>query len=559
MSEVNEKVINMNRKEVIDFIKRIIQKDKLSNVEEGIIESILEIIPLLGHYEEEDKKINFGIAIGMGVDIIKVKDEVMKDLSLYYYKIKKRNCEKEKSEDVKKIVNKMIKRMAIFCKTNANICLFQNGNTIECGIYISKLYTTKKAEESLLGENFIIFENLYKNKVVVKAKNEKMYICMDFDEDNVSEYTKHNEEASKYSVCRKWEGIFEMVRRNVHGTICLFVDSKWNYKDDKNFKISDTVDLDLKINDDPDAEAIQNFNNQLNMFLAMLDYDGITIVDTSEKIRAYNLFCNIKDDNEENINGGARHRAYEYLKNLDKSYRNNYVAIYFQSQEGEIEFYWYDYDQGQSQEGETLNPTHYFDASIMNTKIAIGNSKNTEMKDNHKKVQQLCIDKIKDDDKDLYLKLGNLVNKLEDAHKGIDNFYNEPVNAEKLEEFIKNNKQDVNKLLNENTKMRKYLLNIVFRCIVGHCSGHSIRAQKYLKSIISYIKEDVYNKYFTNDEYLDYQLLWSISSPFLIERWENILNDIKNMYSNINELIEGKTYTCEEYKDMVNALTDDDI
>lgn len=44
------------------------------------------------------------------------------------------------------------------------------------------------------------------------------------------------------------------------------------------------------------ADKIQDFENKISMLLSMLNYDGITIIDTNETIRAYNLFCKIKKE-----------------------------------------------------------------------------------------------------------------------------------------------------------------------------------------------------------------------------------------------------------------------
>ena len=78
----------------------------------------------------------------------------------------------------------------------------------------------------------------------------------------------------------------------------------------KNFTDNiETLDLDLRIKRKSSADDIQDFDNKLEMFFAMLNYDGITIIDTEERIRAYNLFCKVDSDGEVKINGGARHRA----------------------------------------------------------------------------------------------------------------------------------------------------------------------------------------------------------------------------------------------------------
>lgn len=82
--------------------------------------------------------------------------------------------------------------------------------------------------------------------------------------------------------------------------------------------------------------------------------DGITVIDTEENIRAYNLFCKIPTSSTESDEGGARHKAYDYLKNLPPEQRMNYIALYFQSQEGTVKFY--EFSDSPKAEGISFNP-----------------------------------------------------------------------------------------------------------------------------------------------------------------------------------------------------------
>lgn len=563
------KQIKMDRNEIIEFIKRNIKSEKKKcEVEEALIEAVLHIIPLLGHYEEEDKKINFSIAIGM--------DNNVEELIAGSYVLKKSEILiQENIEERTKKIERMIKQVAVFCEKDANIFLVQKESTIECGIYIPKLNITEETEKSFFNNNFIIFESIYKNRVIANAGKECLYICMDFDKNKEMEDIVNDNELPGDPIYMKWKGIFERVKRSVHGTICLIVDSNWDPKKDENFtSFIEEVDLNLKIKSNPSADEIQNFNNQLDMFLAMLNFDGITIIDTSERIRAYNLFCRISNDKEGNMNGGARHKAYESLKNLSAGNRDDYVAIYFQSQEGEIEFYeFHDNGQGQLHEEKMSNDgsdkicieqnlKHYFNPEVMKPKTS---TKWEDIKKKYKEIQVSCVDEfvhVKKEDLSCYVALYNLVNELIEAHNGIDNFYNEPKNAHNLKEYIELNKNDVNRVLSLYTKMRIELLSIVFQCYIGHPSGYSWDAQKYLHDIINLVDENVYEAYFKNEEYIDIQLIWLLSSSLLFERWNSILSEIEERYPKIFESIgENKNkneYTWKDYGDMYDALTYDE-
>lgn len=543
------KKVCMDRKKVVKFIEKNVKQESVYyEIQKELIEVILKFIPLLGRYEEESKKINFKIALGMDTD--------MSNLVASSYVLKRYTWSKNDTEESRiKQIEKMIKEVAIFCEKNADIFLIQKENVIECGVFFSRLITTDVATESFTEQNFIIFQHLYGNKVFAMAKKEIMCICMDFDQETVPENIK-NISTYEIDVCRKWEGIFERVKRTVHGTICLIVDTNWNPQKDKNFTdCIETIDLDLRIKSQASADDIQDFDNKLEMFLAMLNYDGITIVDTEERIRAYNLFCKV--DNEEGIkvSGGARHRAYNSLKRLSQQQRAGYIAVYFQSQEGEVEFY--RFSSSKDAKNEVL---HFFDANIMYTKDAELNSRYRAIREKHDKIMVACRDEFENVEKkylNTYYQITQLVNNLREAHNGYYNFYNEPESVQRLLTYIEKYKKNVLSILEEYNKIRMDFVNIVLECIVGNGNGFSWNAQKDLKKIVQSLTDEIWEKYFRNEEFLDTSLLWEISTSTLYARWKEILEQLKEDYPNIKELIYKKEFEQEEYLVSYNALAID--
>ena len=430
--------------------------------------------------------------------------------------------------------------------------MIQNENEIECGVFFSRLVTTDVTKESFTEKNFIIFQHLYGNKVLATAKNDTMCICMDFDQEVVPKNIKSTT-AYDIDVCRKWEGIFDRIKRTVHGTICLIVDTTWDPQKDKNFTDNiETLDLDLRIKRKSSADDIQDFDNKLEMFFAMLNYDGITIIDTEERIRAYNLFCKVDSDGEVKINGGARHRAYDYLKRLNKLQRHGYIAIYFQSQEGEVEFY--HFPETEEDENEIL---HFFDANVMYTKDAELNSRYRVIRERYDKIERACIGEFEKVEKvylNTYYEITQLVDDLREIHNGFYNFYNEPRAAKKLLNFIEQNRQQVLNILKEYNKIRMDFVNIVFECIIGNGSGFSWNAQGDLKKIVQNLTGEIWKIYFENEEFLDTALLWEISSSSLYGRWKDVLEQLKKDYPNIKETICEKEFDQKEYLIMYNAL-----
>lgn len=545
-----ENIICMDREAIIAFIKdNVGNKETHYKIRDELIEAILNIIPLLGHYEEEDKKLNFKVAIGLGNN--------MENLIASSYVLKRYIWIRDETyaEKVNRI-EKLIKEVAVFCEKSADIFLVQKENEIECGIFFSRLTTANITIDSFIDNNFILFQHLYKNKVLADAKNQRICICMDLDKnDNMSILSKKYEN----DVCRKWGGIFDQVRRIVHGTICLIVDSDWKPEEDTNFTDSiKTIDLDLKIKSNPSVDDIQDFENKLEMFLSMLNYDGITIIDTDERIRAYYLFCKVKADCNNKVSGGARHRAYNSLKHLNRQDRRGYVAVYFQSQEGEVEFYKFADDEAGRIENETIN---YFDADIMVAKNPQMDLYLRTVKEKYQKIQCACEDeftKIEQEDLNFYHEINKIVDELYDAHIGFNNFYKEPIPAENLYNYVRDHGNEVIELLKKYDKIRVSLINILFECIIGYGSGYSWKAQEHLNLTFSIITEEIWKVYFENQEYLDTSLLWGISSSGPYERWINKLNEIKNRFLRIEDIISRNQLEPEKYRRIYTALATDD-
>lgn len=137
--------------------------------------------------------------------------------------------------------------------------------------------------------------------------------------------------------------IVEMFSQKLHGTICLIVKENCILPNEQlvdGIFLESPIDLvglakevlDKKVN--YESEYIISLNEKYyaisGLFLDMLNFDGITVIDTCGRIRAYNVF--ITPNNEAQVTyGGARKRAAQALLNNKCS---DYVGVYFQSQDG---------------------------------------------------------------------------------------------------------------------------------------------------------------------------------------------------------------------------------
>ncbi|MCM1403976.1 MAG: hypothetical protein NC133_00500 [Prevotella sp.] len=131
-----------------------------------------------------------------------------------------------------------------------------------------------------------------------------------------------------------YRNIFRNVSRLVEGTICVVVDSE--YKPDAFFEdgiwLTEPINL-SKLFAQTNQYNEQKLTTMSDVFVTMLNFDGITVVDNMGQIRAYNVFIETNMKVAGNIIGGARKRAAYTIIN---SKRPHIIGVYFQSHEGEM-------------------------------------------------------------------------------------------------------------------------------------------------------------------------------------------------------------------------------
>ena len=133
-----------------------------------------------------------------------------------------------------------------------------------------------------------------------------------------------------------YENIFEAAFKNIHGAICVVVDKDY---EDKGF-LADGIWLKEPIEFSKLFLQSKSYNETkllaiAELFIDMLNYDGITVVDNAGRIRAYNVFVETNLNRVKTIVGGARKRAAYTIIN---SRRKHIIGAYFQSQDGEVLF-----------------------------------------------------------------------------------------------------------------------------------------------------------------------------------------------------------------------------
>lgn len=130
--------------------------------------------------------------------------------------------------------------------------------------------------------------------------------------------------------------IFSNVLNYVSGSICVIVDK--DYKDNGLFE--DGIWLKEPISFSKLFTQSTSYNEEKlrafgDLFMNMLNFDGITIIDNQGRLRAYNVFVETNSKKVGYIVGGARKRAAYYILS---SRKKDIVGVYFQSHEGEVFF-----------------------------------------------------------------------------------------------------------------------------------------------------------------------------------------------------------------------------
>jgi hypothetical protein len=128
--------------------------------------------------------------------------------------------------------------------------------------------------------------------------------------------------------------VFKNVLRDIGGTICVVVDK--DYQRDQLF--ADGVWLTEPISLSKLFMSTSNYHEQMltsvaDLFLSMLNKDGITVVNNIGEILAFNVFVETNLKEVGSIIGGARKRAAYTIIN---SKRRDIDGVYFQSYDGEI-------------------------------------------------------------------------------------------------------------------------------------------------------------------------------------------------------------------------------
>jgi len=207
----------LDKKTVEDYIK-----SHVKNVHDHVVTAVSNILPQISNYREEDKTFSFRIILGSGeLPSIKGRPHILKTLPL--------------SNLTLHAVSKSIRSLTAFCYNGADILINQTEESISFGVVYFDIEQTGLAEVSFLKKGFVIMGSLSRTKIIVigidgEGKPENLIIGFDFtgaENLPVPDFSrKYNRDIAL------WSGIFRRAKKEVHGTICLFVSPEWSWEAD---------------------------------------------------------------------------------------------------------------------------------------------------------------------------------------------------------------------------------------------------------------------------------------------------------------------------------------
>lgn len=324
--------------------------EEYPSFDSGMLNKLLNYFYKFLNYEEEGSKIRPTILFTNNINY--VAKNIPNVYKLVFYK----------DEDASKF-NHRIKTLIAFCRNEWNLFINQTDDYIEYGLIKTLSSMKEKNLKELMFEpefqdsvanKFSLFSLEVINKALIVLegiKGHTVNVSFSFNEDSIANWNDVianfvETSTSKLKTTKRkmaeikvlYENIFKKVFKNLHGSICLVVDK--DYNPDTDSTLSDGTWLEQPIELSKLFLQSKNYSEAKligisELIMSMLDYDGATVVDNAGRIRAYNVFVEVKAKQNIKPIGGARRRA---AQSLIDSKNKKFIGVYFQSQDGDCFF-----------------------------------------------------------------------------------------------------------------------------------------------------------------------------------------------------------------------------
>lgn len=331
--------------EAKDSVLRFITKE-YPTMPENLISVIIDNFYKFCYYEEESQKIKPRIIVTNNIDTINKTVPNCFKLQLF------------SDEDVR-MFSSRLKSLLLFCVNDWITYVEYKDNRFNYGI--CKVFNSIKekslnqlmfeSEGILTNEklNLFLLSTLSSYAVSLKGiKGSDIIINFSINDSNLlntsnvikrfvnATFSKLKTTKTKLSEIKiLFENILKKAINNIHGAICVVVDK--DFRDTKGF-FDDGIWLEEPIEFSKSFLQSKSYSeaklqNIAELFISMLNYDGITIVDNTGRIRAYNIFIKSDKSGKRSIAGGARKRAAYAIIDSGLS---KVMGVFFHSQDGEV-------------------------------------------------------------------------------------------------------------------------------------------------------------------------------------------------------------------------------
>ena len=317
-------------------IKEIFNYEKI-NISNALFNNLMVLLSKFCTYEEEGRKLRPSILIGNNVQFFlqPVPSKLVYLLSETYHEA-----------DFMRI----IKSLLPLCNNGWCVFIDIKMEKLEIGFFKqTDTLTISNISDMIFGQSKYIDNEqsllyiAYRDKSSFRIRGicgTNEIISLGFTDINENLHladfiSKQHNEVDKQNITVFWNAYEELIQQNVHGSICVFLDTSSNI--DKMFKcgiklrepllLSDSLIKFKKSNDYLDFIKLRDI---VDLSLDLMNNDGITVFDKKGNLIAYNVF--VKSKGSTQSAGGARRRAAEYI--LEKK-PQGCCAVYFQSQDGD--------------------------------------------------------------------------------------------------------------------------------------------------------------------------------------------------------------------------------
>ncbi|MCP3778703.1 hypothetical protein [Paenibacillus sp. MZ03-122A] len=336
----------LHHSSVREGIETLLEKEKII-VNNEFVKNLLNVLSKLCNYEEEGHKIRPRLILSFNIH------EAVKTVSNSY--LIKTRCGKMDGSDMEKIIKSLIP----FCNNGWHVFIDIQNQQVQYGITRSfsgpiglpitdnlfniddlSLVEYSIIEVKVLNNFELHICGLYKNNLTIDSR------YLEIDEEPAKTFPRMIEDITsaisnldhKDILIKAFDNLFKIIPYKIHGTICVVVETDFKpgefFRDGIWFEepISLGERLIDSVSNNKDIVSAEAYYGLSGLFLEMLNVDGMTILDTTARVRGFNVFVRKAPEAVEVPNeGGARKRAANTVLFSGES---KIVGVYFLSQDG---------------------------------------------------------------------------------------------------------------------------------------------------------------------------------------------------------------------------------